>query len=167
MLNWSRLGSVRSSRNNLSHVLKFLLEILDGLFETLLHGPLGLPSDFLPGNGNVGLSLARIVGGGRERNDVGLGARESFDVVGEGRYSVFVWIAKIDRERIVGVHEFVEAVDEIIDELKAPGLRSIAVESDVFVLEGLDDEVGDDSAIVGVHAASKGVEDASDANIDA
>ena len=46
-------------------------------------------------------------------------------------------------------------------------MRAVAIEGDIFVFEGLEDEVGDDAAIVGVHAGAVGVEDADDADVDA
>ena len=45
-------------------------------------------------------------------------------------------------------------------------MRAIAEDGDGFVSEGLEDEVADDSAIVGSHLGAIGVEDAGDADVD-
>jgi len=50
--------------------------------------------------------------------------------------------------------------------LEAPGLLAFAVHGDVLVLEGLDDEVRNDAAVIRVHPWSKRVEDAGNSNID-
>ena len=45
-------------------------------------------------------------------------------------------------------------------------MASVSKERDVLVLKGLHDEVGDDSAVVGVHAGAIGVENAGDFDVD-
>ncbi len=56
-------------------------------------------------------------------------------------------------------------VDQIVDIAEGAGLGAVAVEGDRLVLQRLDDEVGDDAAVIGVHARPVGVEDAGDADL--
>ena len=50
--------------------------------------------------------------------------------------------------------------------LEGSGLLSVTVDGHVLALEGLDDEVGDDTAVVGVHTRTKGVENTGDTDVD-
>ncbi len=49
-----------------------------------------------------------------------------------------------------------KTIDEIMDVLEGPGLHTITVDGHVLTLQGLDDEVGDDTTIVRVHSRTKG-----------
>eukprot|EP00825_Cyclidium_porcatum_P046001 TRINITY_DN7135_c0_g1_i18.p2 TRINITY_DN7135_c0_g1~~TRINITY_DN7135_c0_g1_i18.p2 ORF type:complete len:288 (+),score=22.95 TRINITY_DN7135_c0_g1_i18:614-1477(+) len=81
--------------------------------------------------------------------------------------SEFARVAKIERtSKSVGIHETDEAFDHVVDVAKGARLPAFAVDGDGFALEGLNDEVGNDAAIVGMHARPVGVEDAGDADIE-
>ena len=56
-------------------------------------------------------------------SSVVLGSLTIFDCDG-----VFVGVAEVDRLAVVRVHQLIEAVDEVVDELEAPRLRPVAVE---------------------------------------
>ncbi len=58
-----------------------------------------------------------------------------------------------------------EAVDFVADVAEAAGLAAIAVHREVLAAQGLLHEVGNDAAIVQLHARAIGVEDAHDAGI--
>ena len=68
---------------------------------------------------------------------------------------------------VAGVHEAHQAVDQIVDVAERPRLAAVAVDRDRLARQRLDDEVGDDAAVVGVHARAVGVEDARDLDVDA
>jgi hypothetical protein len=52
---------------------------------------------------------------------------------------------------LVRVHERDEAVDEVVDVLERARLVSVAVHGHVLAPQRLDDKVGDDAAVEGVH----------------
>src|SRR5580700_11354648 len=58
-----------------------------------------------------------------------------------------------------------EAVHFIADVAEAAGLAAIAVNGEVFAADGLLHKVGDDAAIVQLHARTVGIEDANDASV--
>ena len=80
----------------------------------------------------------------------------------------FGWIAEIDRAgaALPAVHEAQEAVDEIVDKAERAGLRTVAIDRDGLP-QGLDDEIGNDAAVVRAHARAVGIEDAADLDLDA
>ena len=55
-----------------------------------------------------------------------------------------------------------QAVDQVVDVAEGARLAAVAVDGDRLVRERLHDEVGDDAAVVRVHARAVGVEDARD-----
>lgn len=65
------------------------------------------------------------------------------------------------------VHQEDKTVDQVVDVLERPGLRTVTVDGHVLALEGLDDKVRDDATVVRVHPGSEGVEDTSDTDVDA
>ena len=102
--------------------------------------------------------------------------RELFD-------GVFIWIAKVHRHGVVTVHQGNETVHEVADVLERTRLFAMPVDLDArekecwpdsrmapychgFVLQCLQDEITDHTAVVHVHARAVSVEDARDANID-
>ena len=54
-------------------------EVLDGFHETDLHGHYWLPPDLGLRGGDVGLALARVVLGFREKMDRGVALSQAFD----------------------------------------------------------------------------------------
>jgi hypothetical protein len=74
-------------------------------------------------------------------------------------------VTDVDRSGVWTVHKEDKTVDEIVDVLERPGLLTVTVDSHILALESLDDEVGDDSAVVGVHSGPEGVEDTGDSDI--
>jgi hypothetical protein len=72
----------------------------------------------------------------------------------------------VDRSGLVTVHEEDETINEIVDVLERSGLLSVTVDGHVLTLEGLDDEVGDDSTVVRVHSGTESVEDSGHSDLD-
>ena len=149
-----------------------------------------LPLEALFSPGGVGPAALRVVGRDLLVNDVyALGERVALlllnlldnillvssyaprftypNGLGELQNGELVAVTDVDRPSVVAVHEKDEAVDEIVDVLERPRLRTVAVNRHILTLERLDNEVGDDTAIVGIHARTKGVEDTGDTDIDA
>lgn len=60
-----------------------------------------------------------------------------------------------------------KTIHKITDVLEGTSLFTLSINCHGLVLQGLDNEIGNDTAVVGVHAWAKGVEDAgnSDFNI--
>jgi len=116
---------------------------------------------------DIRLALARVVGGERPEDKAALGSREPQHRLSELADGELARVADVHRAReVVGrVHRPDHRFDEIVDVAKAAGLPAVAIERDVLAPQGLDDEVGHDPPVVGVHARAVGVEDAH--NLDA
>lgn len=86
------------------------------------------------------------------------------DLLGQFEDGKFPGIAGIYRagEVVGGVHEANENLNEVIDVAEGSGLVALAVDGDRLILQGLDDEIGDNPTIVWVHARAVGVEDPGD-----
>ena len=69
-------------------------------------------------------------------------------------------------QMLVRFRQAQEAVDFVADVAEAAGLAAVAVDGEVFAAQSLLHEVGDDAAVVELHARAVGVEDADDARID-
>ena len=67
---------------------------------------------------------------------------------------------------LVGVREAEDAVDEVGDVAEAACLEAVAVDGEGLAGEGLEHEVGDDAAVVGLQARAVGVEDAHRAGVE-
>lgn len=93
-------------------------------------------------------------------------ARTHSDGLGELEDGELVTVTDVDGSGLGTVHEENETVDQVVDVLERSGLRTVTVDSHVFTLESLDDEVGDDSAVVRVHSGTEGVEDTCDSDVD-
>ena len=89
---------------------------------------------------------------------------EVADGLGEFDHGEFAGVAEVDGAGdVVGaVHQAHEARAEIVNVAEGPGLDAVAVKGDGLVAQGLDDEVGDDAAIIRVHARAIGIQDAGD-----
>ena len=72
----------------------------------------------------------------------------------------------VDWSRLVTVHEEDKTINQIVNILERSSLLSVTVDGHVLTLEGLDDEVGNDSSVVWVHSGTESVEDSSDSNLD-
>lgn len=88
------------------------------------------------------------------------------DSLGKLENGKLVTVTNVDGSGLGTVHEQDQTVDQIVNVLERSGLRSITVDSHVLTLEGLDDEVGNDSSVVWVHPWAKGVEDSGNSDID-
>jgi hypothetical protein len=77
-------------------------------------------------------------------------------------YGYFFRIAQIDRACEVGrsIHEPDKAVNKIINIAKGPGLTALAVNGNVFTSQTLQDEIGDNPTVVGLHSGAVSVENA-------
>src|SRR5690554_7039218 len=67
---------------------------------------------------------------------------------------------------IRGLHHPYHALQQIIHVLKTAGLHAVAKNGNGFILQGLNNEVGYDPPVVGMHAGAVGVEDANDPDVD-
>ena len=118
----------------------------------------------LTGQADIRLALTGIVLGQGFLDQGRAGAGQFPDGLGQLDHAEFAGIAQVDGagEVVRAPHEADEALDEIVHIAEGAGLATVAVEGDGLVAQGLDDEVGDDAAVVGVHARAVGVEDAGD-----
>src|SRR5262249_36924115 len=124
--------------------------------------PLGFPIQYLLGPGRIWPPLLRIVDGHGLINDVD--ASRALDAIlvldflhdlphelGKLAYGEFVAVPDVDGSGLFGAHERDETVDEVVDVLERACLGPVAVYGHVLASEGLDDEVGDDTAVGWVH----------------
>ena len=65
-------------------------------------------------------------------------------------------------EIIVCVHKTNETFNQIIDITERTGLGSVAEYGNRFVTQGLENKIGNDAAVVGMHAWPVGIKDSSD-----
>ena len=87
---------------------------------------------------------------------------------GQLEHGELTWVAKVHgADNLLLLHEAHESVDEIVNKAEGSGLGTLAVNSKIPTLEGLNDEVGDHSSIIGEHARTIGVENADHSDIDA
>ena len=114
--------------------------------------------------GNIGTALFRVIGGEGAEDDFRIGVCHFFDKFRKLNHGEFPRIADIDRsgDLIWRVHHADHGVDQVLAVAEAAGLRSIAVDGDVFALEGLDDEVADDPSVIRMHVRPVGVENTDD-----
>lgn len=60
-------------------------------------------------------------------------------------------VANIDGPGFIRVHEKNQAIDEVVDILEGSGLLAVSIDRHIFAFEGLDNKVGDNTAIIWVH----------------
>src|SRR5262245_40203535 len=157
----------QACRNGRDAVREKLVEIRDGLLETRHELDARLPAELLAGKRDVRPTLLGIVRRQRLVEDLRARAGQLDGQSSEFRDRELVWIAEIDRpdELFRRSHETEEAVDEVVDVAEGAGLASVSVDCDRIAAQRLDEEVGDDAPVVGLHAWAVGVEDAGDLDL--
>lgn len=75
-------------------------------------------------------------------------------------------VTNVDRSGVGTVHQQDKTVNQVVDVLEGSGLRTVAVDGHVLTLESLDNKVGNNSAVKGVHSGTESVEDTGDTNVD-
>lgn len=137
------------------------LIVTNHLLNTHLDAPLRLPAKDLLGTSSVRATHLRVVGRHGVVDDLALLGHldtvflldlsdEVPDESGKLEDGELVTIADVDRASLIGVHEVDETVDEVMDVLEGASLLAITIDGDVLALERLDDEVGDNTAVVGL-----------------
>ena len=160
---WVRWSSGRTTWR-LALSVHATFKISDGGLEAVAQGDLGLPAQDGLGQADVGPALTGIVLGQGLMHQGRTGPGKVADGLGEFDHGEFTRVSEVDGAgKVVGaVHQAHEARDEVVHVAEGPGLGTVAVKGNGLVAQGLDDEVGDDPAVVGVHAGAVGVEDAGD-----
>lgn len=74
----------------------------------------------------------------------------------------FGGIADVNGADLGGIHEADGHLNEIVDVTEGASLRAVAVDGEGVVVERLNDEIGDDAPIVGMHPRAVGIENAGD-----
>ncbi len=99
--------------------------------------------------------------------DLGLATDLLEDEFGKLEHGELAGVAEVHRaDALLLLHEAEESLDKVVDEAEGAGLRAVTVDGQIISLKGLNDEVGDDTPVIGQHARTIGVEDADDADID-
>ena len=118
------------------------------------------------GQGEVGFAALGVVFGDGFEVEFGAGVGEAEDGLGELEDGGFVVVADVDGADEANLfHHGFCAVDEVVYVAEGAGLLAFAEDGDGFAFKGLEDEVGDDAAVVEGHAGAVGVEDADDADV--
>ena len=142
------------------------LEVGDGLVETFVQFDLWGPVRKRFHQGYVGSALGGVVFGERFLNQSRGGTRLLQNFFGQLPNSEFRRVAQVDwPHRLLLFHDPYHALHQVVDVAKGAGLGAIAIECDVFSLEGLHDEVRNNSPVVRAHPGAIGVENPNDANI--
>mmetsp|Transcript_2974 Transcript_2974/g.6750 ORF Transcript_2974/g.6750 Transcript_2974/m.6750 type:complete len:209 (+) Transcript_2974:109-735(+) len=143
------------------------LEVLNRLLQAFSQLHLGLPVQQLLCASDVGSPLLWVVAREGQVHDLALGAGKLDNHFGELLDGELIRVSDIyGPDRLLLVHEPDEAIHRVIHVAKRPRLRAVAVDGDILVVEGLQNEVADHSAVVWVHAGSVGVEDSCHTNVD-
>ena len=123
---------------------------------------LRLPAELRFSERDIGLSLLGIVAGQRFEDKLRTRSREFQDLFCEVEDRKLDWITEIDRscDGEVDAHKFYDRVDQIIYVAERARLLSLSIDRDRLSFQRLDDEIRDNSAIVGMHAGTISVEDA-------
>ena len=79
----------------------------------------------------------------------------------------FLGVADVDGagEPFRGIHHPDQSLDQIVHITEGAGLRTVAVDGDIFPLQGLYDKVADDSSVMNRHPRAVGIEDPDDLHI--
>jgi len=126
-----------------------------------------LPVELVLGDGDVRLALLRVVSGEGLEGELGFAADFGEDFLGEFEHGEFAGVSDVDGRGLTALHEADEAFDEVIDVAEGAGLSAVAVYRNILATKGLNDEVGDDASVIGVHAGAVGVKDPDDADVHA
>mmetsp|Transcript_17664 Transcript_17664/g.31903 ORF Transcript_17664/g.31903 Transcript_17664/m.31903 type:complete len:484 (-) Transcript_17664:26-1477(-) len=164
MLFWT--GGTGSRGNDFSCFCQDSFKVSNGLFQTVLDLDLGFPIQFSFRCGNIWFALGGVVLRFGQKLDFRLTVGQVLNVFGKVFDGILIGISQIDWQVVLAIHEGIETVHQVADILKGSCLGAISVNGEVLVLQGLNDEVGDDPAVIGVHAGPKGVENARHANVD-
>lgn len=145
-----------------------VIEIGDGAFEAGFKRDGRRPVEMLARGRNVGLALQGIIGRQGTKHQLRARARHLDNFLSELENGELARVPKIQRAdaAAVGIHEPDKAFNHVVYVAEGARLTTFAVDGDGFPFKSLDDEVGDDAAIIGMHARPIGVEDAGDADIE-
>src|SRR5437588_204845 len=146
-------------------LLEHLREPGDGALQSFPQRNGRLPAEQLLGQGDVGLPLGGVVDRERFVDDLAGRTGELHDDVGQLPDGELVGVADVHGTDVVGVEQPEQAPDLIVDVAEAARLAAVAVHRDRLALQGLDDEVGDDPAVVRAHTGSVRVEDPHDTDV--
>src|SRR5579864_746039 len=128
---------------------------------------LWLPAQQSSRFGNVGTALLGIVLGKFVVTNLAFGFSYGNDALGAFENRELIGITNVHGKMFGRVGEPEDAVNLIDHVTKAARLAAVAIYGQVFTAQGLLHEVGNDAAIVQLHARAVGVEDANNAGIDA
>ncbi len=147
-------------------------EPLDRAGEAFAPGDGGAPAEDFAGAGEVGAAAVGVVEGAGDAVDRGLRPRRSRaaqldDRLGRLTDGDLGVGAAVDRLEAVAVGGAEDRFDEIGDVTEGAGLPAVTVDGHGLSRQGLLDEGGQGTAVVGAHPRAVGVEDADHAGADA
>ena len=136
-------------------------KIVDGTSEAVLERNCRLPVQQRFSATDIGTALHGIVLGQfvslyRRRR-----SRHGDDLLSQFINSKFGGIAQIDRPNYIvrRLHQGNEPACQVIDITERPGLAAIAIKGNRLAFQRLDNEIGDDAPVIGVHSGAVSVED--------
>ncbi len=117
--------------------------------------------------GDVGAALLRVVLGEGVEDDPGFRPGYCNDFFGKLKNCVLHRVSQVDRsdESLLVLHHPDHPLHQVGDIAEGAGLGTVAEDGDIFIFQGLEDEVGNDPAVVLGHPGTVGVEDADDADV--
>merc|ERR1719354_655339 len=88
------------------------------------------------------------------------------NVFGKLKNSVFSRISNIDRSNMISVHKFHKSINLVVNEAKRTRLTAITIYSQIFSVQGLNNEIRNYTSIVFKHPWSICVENSRNPDID-
>src|SRR3990172_4217746 len=137
-----------------------LPEISDGPYQAFADRNLGFPTQFFLREGDIRLPPDRVVLRKGPEDDLRGGSGDLPDHHRQVLDAVFARVPQVHRSHdLVLVHHRDQPRDQVVHVAEGTGLVPRSVDRDRFVAEGLEDKIGNDPSVVGVHPGAEGVED--------
>lgn len=135
-------------------------EILDRFRQPLFKEDAWRPVKFFLRQTDIRAALHRIIARERFENNLGFRSRERSNPLRQLQDCELYWIADIHRaiKFIRRAHQTNEAIDQVVHIAERPGLIAVTIYRNGFILERLDDEIGNHAAIIWVHTRAIGIE---------
>ena len=145
----------------LQAVSQKLVKVGNCLFQAFFETDFRFPACHLSGKIDVGTTLFRIVARQRLIDDFRGASRQLHHFFCKLPDGEFAWIAHVHGagELFGSLHEAHHALDKIVHITEGSGLFAIAINGNGLAEQGLNDEIGDHPAIMGMHLGAIGIED--------
>src|SRR5262245_47326907 len=139
---------------------------LVGPSETFAEVDLGMPTEDVVGERDIGAPLARVVDRERLVSDARTRARHVEHRQCEVEHGHLVRVAEVHRPDMRRPEQRERARDEVVDVTEGAGLQAVAVHGQWLTMERLHEEVRDHAPVARLQVGPVGIEDPRDLHID-